>query len=795
MSKLLRVTEIGPSGKHFVYLDAETGTGVMTPGNDGHVHDVIYDPPRDPVEATPAMLIDPNTGEQMEAPVLEDGSPDEAAIQEAIQMGLQYQEGNPGDPGKEEGEWIIAPAANKNGEMHEHTMSEYQAPESTTQEDDKTILDECKLLWREWRQNESDCIKKGRESEDFFANKQWPDQIKRTLEANDRAALTINEIAPAIDTLIGYQMEQRTELRYLPQEGGDQRAADMYNVIVKSFLDRSYYQREKTKVFKDICVAGKGILKVGVRFDDDIQGLPFVQRFQWDEGVYGPFENEDLSDCEGSVFSRMESIAWLKKHFGKKAEKIQENFDSYCGQYPDIGRIDSKNLVSGANTDYRQARKVDDTNMTLDGEVKLVDIQKKQFRFVEVTRKVYKEVTVIYNFEDQFFLTAYDWGEKDIELVRQLPGFEVVTQIRPRMRITKFCGDVVLSDENPADLPMHDFFSVPAFAYRQNGEYWGKVEAAKDPQRELNKRRSQIMDQANRMSAAVYFTEPNMFTTKAEEQRFDKKRSSPGSRFNVNDINRIPHVQQGAEIPVSLVNIMQLDQQNLQRLLNVVVQQGGANESGALFLERKKTILGGNQFLIDNLSFAEQKLGKLLLAMVQRYYPPERCLRILNAQYSRSKFKVGGEDYSKYTEEEVIEILECSDTLDYDVIVADSALAPSTRLGIAQMLLEAMQKGAEIPMDLVFSFMDVPADVKLQIEEKLAAQQEAAMQAEANSSNTEIKKTVLAKGEYTISPEEAQGMGLVPANQGLPNGGQVPNNEVQGQSVDYTQNLSDPLAA
>ena len=794
--KQLKVTDSGPGGKHFVYLNTDTGVGVMTPGKDGHTHEVVYDPPREPVDPTPAMLTDPTTGQQQPAPTTPDGQPDMAQIQQAVSMGLQFTPPTPGDPGKEEGEWIIAPGQTADGEMHEHTMDEYRPNvREKSKESEAEIIADCKSVWKQWRSDESECIKKGRESEDFFANKQWAANVKKALNDTNRAALTINEIAPAIDTLVGYQMEQRTELRYLPQEGGDQRGADILNVVVKAILDRGYYQREKTKVFKDQCVAGKGVLNVGVGFNEDIQGIPFVERFPWDEAVYGPHEKEDLSDCEGSVLSRMESIAWLKQHFGEKADRIQESFANYQGQVPDVGAIDNKNLTSGTNNDYRNAKKIDDVNTTLDGEVTLVDVQKKQFRFVQVTRKTYKPVSVIYNYEDQFFETAYDWDKEDVALAATLPGFQWTSQLRPRMRITKFCGDVVLSDENPADLPVHDFFSVPVYAYRQNGEYWGKVEAAKDPQRELNKRRSQIIDQTNRMAAAVYFTEPQTFINKAEEERFDKKRSAPGSRFKVNDIGRLPHVQQGAEIPVSLVNIMQLDQQNLQRLMNVVIQQGGANESGALFLEKKKAALGGNQFILDNLSFAEQKLGKLMAALVQRYYPAERILRILNSQYKRSKFKIDDKDYSEYSEEEVLEFLDCADFLEYDVIVADSALAPSTRLGIAQMLLEAIQKGAQIPLDLPLEFMDIPADVKARISERMQAQEAAAAQQAQDTSSTEIKKTVLAKGEYTISPEEAQNMGLVPANQnqGLPNEPQNPNNESQAP-VDYSQNLSSPLA-
>lgn len=798
----LRITSPGPDGHtHIVYINTESGAAGMSPAADGHVHDVIYDPPREPVEATPEIppQIDPMTGMPVINP--ETGQPD---------MG---QPANPGDPGKEVGTWIVRPAATGGqsqieqvqapvlptqplGEMHEHELLEYVAKPKKTKESDKDILADCMSLWREALELTSESRKKGRESEDFYAGKQWDDDTSRWLNKLDRAALTINEIASNIDTLIGYQMEQRTDLKFLPQESGDQRVGDMLNIASKKILDACYFQREESKVFKDICITGFGDFNMYMSFTDNIQGDVKVERFQWDDAVYGPHEKEDLSDCEYGVKSRMQSIAKLKQWFGKKANEIEASYKSYCGQYPDIE--DNKTGVSGTHMDYRAAKKLDDVPYTVDGTFPLVDVQRKQFRLAQVTRKTYKEVTVIFNQDENFFFTAYDWKEEDIAKASSIPGFQVISQMKTRMRITKFCGNVILSDENPADLPVHDFYSVPVYAYRQNGEFWGKVEAAKDPQRELNKRRSQIMDTMNRLGASVYYTEPDTFTNSQEKEKFKKNRSKPGSMFEVNDLNRKPVLESGADVPVALVNIMQMDQENLQRLMNVVVAPGGANESGALFLERKKGRLTGNQFLFDNLSFAKQKIGKLLLGLIQRYYPPERLLRLLNSQYSKQKFEIGGEDFSQFSEDEVLEMLENADLLEYDVIVSESSFAPSTRLGIAMTLFDLMEKGAAVPPELPLEFIDMPNDTRMRITQGLQQQAQQSAQSATETSNSEITKTLIAKGQYTVAPEKAQELGLVPV-QGenpLANGAQDPNNvqDENSQATAYANDLASALA-
>lgn len=779
----LKITSPDENGRyHIVYINSETGVSGMSPDPvDGHVHEVIYDPPREarePTEAIPPM-IDPMTGMPMIDPMT--GQPDPG------------QPADPGDPGKEVGEWIVRPGGE---DFHEHVLQDYKAKKPKKTETDEEILKECLALWREALGITSDCRKKGREAEDFYKGKQWDETVERTLNALDRAALTINEIAPAIDTLIGYQMEQRTDLKYLPQEGGDQRVADMMNVLSKQILDGCYYQREKTKVFKDQCVPGFGVLNVYMNFEQSIQGVPVVERFPWDDVVYGPHEKEDLSDAEYEVRSRMNSIAKLTQMFGDKAEEIEQSYKHYCGQYPDIEKGD--NGVSGTHTDYAYAKKLDDQPYTVDGTFPLVDVQKKQFRLVQCTRKTYKEVTVIFNQDENFFFTAYDWETKDLDLARQLPGFQSITQMKTRMRITKFCGSVILSDENPADLPLHDFYTIPAYGYRQNGEFWGKVEIAKDPQREINKRRSQVMDQMNRLGASVYYVEPETFKDNGEKERFKKNRSKPGSVFDVNDVGRTPKLEEGADLPQGVVQIMQMDQQNLQRLLNVIVEQGGANESGVMFLEKKKGRLTGNQFLFDNLSFAEQKLGKILLALVQRFYTPDRIQRILNAQYGKQKFEVGGQDYAEYSKDEIIEMLENADLSEYDVIVTESSFSPSTRLGIAKVLFELISQGAEVPPELPLEFVDMPSDVRLRITERMQQQAEQGAQTAADTSNSEITKTLIAKGQYTVAPEKAKELGLVPAGPESPlaNQGTDPNNNVDDttQADEYANNLASSLA-
>jgi hypothetical protein len=783
--KALKVTSNGADGHyHIVFINSETGAMMMSPAEDGHSHEGMFDPPREPTEEQPAVAVDPNTGEQIEVPN------DPAQLQELQAQGYQVTPGVPADEGKETGDWIIRPGGE---DMHTHPeLMDYvpKRPKKTTEvKDDEKIkkalagLQECIEL----KQCSQD---RGHDAEEMYFGNQWDKQTKDALLANDLAALTLNEIMPNIDTLIGYQMEERTDIKYLPQGGGDERAAELYSVAVKRILDNCGYQREESKFFKDMIVPGMGVLNIYVDVEKDVRGTPIVERFPWDRAWYGAHEKDDLSDCEVEYLEAMRSLAQLKKAYPRKADEIEQSYANYAGRYPDVDNKDSSN---GTGTDYRSARKADDYPQTIAGTYPLVDTKRKQFRLIQMTEKVYREVTVVYNEEEDFIFSAYDWDPKDVKRIESIPGFDSLSQIKTRYRILRFCGNVVLSDEDPADLPNQDFHTVVGYAYRQNGEFLGKVEIAKDPQRELNKRRSQLMDLMNRLGASVYYTTPETFLTPGEKERFKRQRSKPGAVFEVAAQDLKPEREDGAALPPGVAAIMQLDQENLQRLMNIVVTQTGANEPGSLFLEKKKGVLTGNKFLMDNLAFAKQRLGKLMVGMVKRYYDPERLQELLNSSYQREKFKIAGVDYADYTTDEILEILNDANQMEFDVIVTESSFSASTRIDIAKMLFELMGKGMLSSPELPLEFLDMPQDVRIRITQGIQQQNEAAAQEAKQTSDTEIKKTIIAKGQYTVSPEEAAEMGLVPVNNPLPEGEASSNPQIEEPAQEFA--LEDALVA
>ena len=136
---------------------------------------------------------------------------------------------------------------------------------------------------------------------------------------------------------------------------------------------------------------------------------------------------------------------------------------------------------------------------------------------------------------------------------------------------------------------------------------------------------------------------------------------------------------------------MELAQGRLIDQMNVTVEPSGANESGAHLLQRQKQRLSGNEFLFDNLAFAKKKLGRMLVALIQKYYSPDRILNILRNANMKADVELGGQPLDSFSEEDILALLEDTDVTKVDVVVEESTFSPTHRLATYQLLNEAVQ--------------------------------------------------------------------------------------------------------
>jgi hypothetical protein len=712
MKELTRTTTAGVAEEahyHILYLNDEVGGGVASVAN-GHTHEVQY-------QAPAGQMVD--------------------------ETGAVTQEATPGG-------WFVLPA--EDGHSHEVTAYVPVKKRSASADEVETVsevLTQCRV----WRELEKDSIERGRESWKFYKGEQWEDDLRSKLKGLSRACLTINQIVNPVDTILGYQGENRTDIKYAPFSGGDGRTADLYSIVVKNILEQCYYEREEGSAFKDNVIAGRGVLNLSVNFDRDMRGNPFVERFPWDQIVFSPHEKSDLSDCEGLVKHKLYSLTRAKDLWPDKADEIEGKYNDFSQRYPATAQFsdDEYSHLSGS-----MPAMLDST-----GDVKVYDTRLKEVRVFERWIRRYIKTPIAVNVQDDVFQNLTDWSSADLLSVRTLPGFTLVYKTTPKIRITKVAGHCLLSDEDPADLPVDDFFVAPMYAYKYEGDFWGKVEALKDPQREVNKRRSQIADIGDRMITSAWMYDETTFVDSQEAKKFEKNISTPGAVFKVANANNPPRqIETNGRALSDLVQMVQFEKQLVSEVANIQVTEGGANTSEAALLERHKRKLAGNEFMFDSLEFAKKRIGRLILGVVRKYYTPERIYRIVSDKNQKAPQQVGGVPFEEYTKDEIIEILSNIEVDKYDVAVSEAAYGPTARMATYALLSDMAANGAPVPPDVVIRLSDIPEKTKQEILDSMAQQSQSQGAAQSETSKMEITKTLIAQGY--IPPEVAQQYGITP---------------------------------
>lgn len=692
---------------HIVYLNDDDGRGVASLDPFGGTHEVQWNPPQPEVPEQPEQQ-DPNTGEIIPA--------------------------QPGQPAQE-GFWQLLPDP-EDGHTHE-IDGDYEIKGKQKKEADDVVIREVLDLWRTASEIEMDSKEDADESEDFYIGEQWEEKDRTLLKSLDRACLTINLIAPKVNEISGHQRQSRTDIHFVPVEDGDQRACDLYNVVAKVICEQSNADREESAIAMDQFIRGRGWWNLYADFSKNLLGDLRLQRFSDKRVRVGPHEQPDLEDCEYLLKDRMYSKAKMEQLWPDKAEDIGEDFEG-------IEELGTRHPVY-ATDNYARG---DGSLIVMSGET-LVDIAKKEYRVIECWRKVWIDATVAVETQDEFVQSLYGWDPKDVKLVGTIPGFIVIPRTEQKIRISKIAGGVLLSDENPADLPIDDFFMVPVYAYMRDGRYYGIVESAKDPQREVNKRRSHAIDIANRMGAAGWGYDDETFADEIEARRFRKNSTKPGFVVKLEDVNRPPHQFKGEAFPSEMVQLMQMDVENLDRLLNISIREPGANTSAAAIMQAQKMKLIGNEFLFDNLSFAKRKVGRLLLNAIRRYYSPQRIYRIVTNQNVKKEIQIGGQPIENYTIEEITDILENADLSKVDVGVTEASYSPTTRLAILTMLQEWAKSGGPVPPQMLVKYFDVPEEEKQSMLQDIEQQAQAQSEQAQAQGDGQIEMVLAKQGIFT----------------------------------------------
>lgn len=457
----------------------------------------------------------------------------------------------------------------------------------------------------------------------FYQGIQWnPDDVAML---GDRPSLTINEILPTVNAVMGEQSARRSDVQFKPKRGGSQDLANVLNKVFEHVAHDNKLDWIEQTVFADgLIMDGRGYFDVRMSFKKNTKGDVQIKALDPLDVLLDPDAKEqDPREWNEVITTRWNTLDDIESVYGKtKSEKLKviaENGGDYGEdsiewreeRFGNDGNVSNAPAPTGwGKEDYRN--------------IKRLRVIERQFYkmgrcdyFVDEMTGDQKEV-------------PKNWNSKRATKFAEAYNLGIVSQIKKRVRWVVTCDKVVLHDDWS---PYNHFTVVPYFCYFRRGKPFGMIRNLISPQEQLNKVSSQELHIVNTTANSGWVVENGSLSNMKPEQ-LEEKGATTGLVIEYNKGFTAPVKIQPNNVPQGLDRISAKAQQNIKTISGVNDQmlQGDAQEDVTnpmkMVQQNRGTIMA--QVPLDNLKKTRHYLAEVVLDLIQNFYTEERLIQITN---------------------------------------------------------------------------------------------------------------------------------------------------------------------
>ena len=544
---------------------------------------------------------------------------------------------------------------------------------------------------------------------------QWTQEEKAILAQRSQVPITFNQVKPTVDWVLGTEKKIRVDYRVLPRGEEDAKSAEMKTKLFKYISDANNAGFKRSKSFADAVLAGVGWIDHGISADPDDEPL----RVSYEDWRYVWWDSlaveDDLSDAR-YVFR------------GKWVDE-----DVACAMFPDRADVIHASVISGdLGFGYETFAEMLDPafDPKMAGGMPHASTgftpQYTGFFGYIGTQTAVEPRDRVFLVECQYRTPArkkllrgkelgslqgitFDEG-KHRELVELGIGQPVESTVM-EMRQMIFTGDSVLQDgESPYRHKRFSLVPIWGFKRKKDGTPYGIVRNLRDPQKDLNKRRSKALYllSANRVVAdddAIDNTDQSWSDIVQEANRPDGLiKVNPKSQRGI-------EIQNENEMAEEHVMLMTQDEKYIQSASGVTDELMGRDTnavSGKAIRARQEQ--GGvvTTAFFDNNRLAFKISGEIILSMIEQLYTEEKKIRITGGENGKTPEFLEINKYDPETDDIIGDITASQ----ADFVISEQDYSATIREAMFESMTElvkTMQPEAAIQiLDLVFELSDLP---------------------------------------------------------------------------------------
>lgn len=550
---------------------------------------------------------------------------------------------------------------------------------------------EIKLLgyWEETKKGHRIWREDAMENFEFVCNEQWTPSDKTLLTDEEKPCLTINHVLPIINLLSGMERQNRTDIKAFPRKGGTRIIADAFTSLVKHSVDLCHGETQQSMQFVDGIISGKGWVKTDISYKrDKINGDLVMKR----KSPFDMYEdpNSDRYDLNESGKYIIECFWGDKENIKLLYSKHSDSIDKYTGDPQDEDMTDAKGkLVKKSDKEDR-------------------DPSEYRYRLKEIWWKSYKKqlffidgatlsFSPIHNSQKEVAKVVLEKERRLAESEKRRPKYSIKEHIIEVLHVTTMLGDMILEDiEDPFN--GMTLFPIQRFCpYWFDGIIFGVVEGLKDPQREINKRTSQMLHIINNTANTGWVVREKEQKT---QEIVKEEGSKPGVVITYSDTP--PDKIEPNQFPQGLFILKQDEEANMKKIsgLNPDIMGIGdkKTDSGIAILRRQRQGATISEPVYDNFRLSQRIFGETLIEMIRhsKVYSPAEVAHIMQ------------EEKQEIDIQQLYKQMKSWATGHYGFKVDQKPNLPTIRMANLEVLMNMANAGLPIPIDVILENSDIP---------------------------------------------------------------------------------------
>lgn len=474
-----------------------------------------------------------------------------------------------------------------------------------------------------------DYLTKSRLCEDYFAgypDRQWDPSIAAELRRQRRPNLTINKVLSTLCSIIGEQIDLRTEIAFKSSFGAPSDNADVLTKLFKHLAVKNQMNWARTEMFADGGITSRGYVDVRMNFDHNTTGDIKVENLNPRNVIPDPdaweYDPDSWNDVIITQWMTADDIAYLYNE--KDAELLRHRTESVWSYgYDSIDQLRDRfggSTGMGGLPSYSNEHGEDHTT-------RMIRVINRQHR--QLSKKKYM---VDLRTGDRKAIPD-SWGREEIAVTldraNQAGGrFAADEYPCKRIKWTVTAEDVVLHDKWS---PYRHFTVVPFFPIFRKGTTIGFVENLISPQDLLNKTTSQELHVINTTANSGWKVKRGALQNMTADE-LETHGAKTGVVLELDDVANAEKIQPN-QVPQGL----DLLSKKAENYIKAISARGDAQMGMTRADVSAAQIEANNSYgdvglkpALDNLARTDHILARNMLDLVQDYYTDPRIIKVTN---------------------------------------------------------------------------------------------------------------------------------------------------------------------